>query len=1325
MGDNYRILWAFRIAGVNDSVSAAAGGVWFYKGKWNPPTITGHVWIDGLIQAPEPAVEIDKIMGEFRSGPVVFKLSASDRIAKLIEFQSYDDVGRLDLDLNLTATLMQLEGLLLLSTGLYWIGDEVVRVTGSSGGFNVITRAQCGTVAGYHDAGDPVTVGPVVWDGLGCTLAIVDVFGDLAGTAGAIIPVWQGFLEDIDDGLDSYMVRAVGDWTYFRAVESNKNPRDWSRSGAFFRSGGVTWGTVDRPAINDNSGVLVRSIAVNGYAAHLNNAVVFGNLIGDQVFFKAQPGAIRSGTGDLYQPVRFNTMQYMDTDDSIETVAFDGPVHEIAVIDRIGDRTAGIRKISCTQALEKPYHPLSICLALLVSDGTADISNYKIFQAQFGLGLVNVDITQWKAVLAATPEFDEGIDQWVGGWGGQKVRVIEEVQKILRVFGFMAVVDGDTFTRVRRIEELNLELAKAAFDNAVRAFRDSSFGRKRGIRERAGRVNAVVGGLPWLAGVSVEIETGAARRRAQIVDNVRDMDLSVVRRADALWAAEKLSTNALLAYFAVPELVVRVPNRVGLGGPEYKLLDYVALSSIPIESAWWVDKERIRRADVSGVIELFGQIIGIKLLDSLAYELRLSFTAFRSGRYARERAPALYVRSDAGAVMTVENIGMGLPGDFEPDEEVEFWTMSGELVPGAGLRTVVSTTATTVTLNSAPTGGATCYVMRAARSKLFDSPKYDPFDTQRFVFGAAANGDLERASGTVPGDIYGARLGLSSGGGFDPWKDFTVLFSYPTADDPVLRNYQYVDAESVDIDGTSGSPPVDMFLMWRLLRNMARLASVGSHVHKRELAPAISTLSKGGDVQRFYASLDEFTIWSIPWLCQKGLQEIRTRAIVLVSRPDAMNVGSMSMRAELVGIRDFRFGIPATFDGVEDTWEATDWNLTFDPLNAEFVTDLNLWGKSANYSATLSTLSSPAFTAGNKLTAALVGSAAIANNQDPVNASSPCSFVYLETAGNTLFDTLGMRVDTSIYVRPVGGVAPGPIGSTTARGVSFLQSKGFDLSEVFDPGAWVPARSTFKAADTVHASDDGALPISRRILDKRRRCVWVGPTGRTVVPERGMPPNHHERFERVRGIDATWRHWFVADVTVDHDVSDFVCLFNFIPILVSGQIRTNGSFSGLQELATLADWEIRAVVEDWNGVVAASAAVEMDVEHYPTDVTANAFLFLQAEDNRFANAVWNFPAETFNSGSLHSMKEGRLSRADMQLIHRGRIRLPVSEYSIVGGADAVGVRIRFEARIKPASVLYQQGLSADINSKLSGALHLVCTGASIWEGRAYEGEIET
>jgi hypothetical protein len=492
---------------------------------------------------------------------------------------------------------------------------------------------------------------------------------------------------------------------------------------------------------------------------------------------------------------------------------------------------------------------------------------------------------------------------------------------------------------------------------------------------------------------------------------------------------------------------------------------------------------------------------------------------------------------------------------------------------------------------------------------------------------------------------------------------------------------------------------------------------------------------KDGQKQRFYASLDEFTVFSIPWLCQRGLQSIKTRTAMMISRADAFNVAQVRMRMELAGLRDFRFGAAASYNPglAEDIFEDFEWDLDFAAVDSEIVTDLNFWCQSGNFSSTaIKTLGSPSYGAGNVLTAIEVADLS-ANNQDPVTSNQATAWIYRDAAGDALFDTLGMRVTTAIRVRPVGGLQPsGNIQSVTARAISFMQTKGFDLAEVFDPNAWVPARTTYKAGDIVQASDDSALPIARRNLDRRRVCVWVGPTGRTVVPERGMPPNHHERFERVRGIDDTWRHWFVANINapdpaVCEEFADYVVLFNFIPILTTGQVRSAGTLASLKALATLAEWEIRAIVEDTSGGLMTSgdlvgqSTVLMDCEHYPTDAAANAFLFLQAEANRTANAVWTL-AEAFSSGSLHSFKEGRLSQADMKLVHRGRIRIPSAFYSEVSAG--LGLRIRLEARIKPSSVLYQQGLAADITSKLEGALSLVCTGASIWRGKVYEREVE-
>lgn len=1308
---NFRILWGFRIDGLQDTASAVTGGLWFTHGKWAPPAKAGYVWLDALTSVPDILDEIDRNSGEFKSGAVMFGISATDRVAEMIEAFQVDATGILaGGGLDLTDNELYLEGGLILPTGLYWIGDEVVEVWGALSNRSLIRRGKAGTVASYHDAGDPVTKVPVEWRGLSCTMAIIDVFGDYSGTVGEVIEVWKGNIEDISDNLATYQIRCIGDWSYNSQAEANKKPRDWTRNGQFFQSGEVVWGQVDRPAADDQSGVLVRSIAVNGYAAQINGAVCYGNLIGGTVYFRAQPGAIRT-TGDFYHPLRLGSGEFFETADGTETVGVDGPIFELAVVDRIGDQ-AGTRKISCTQALEHPYHPLSLCLALLVSDGSVDIANHKIFQANFGLGWGHlVDVAAWREVIDNTPELDEALDQWVGGWDGKPVKILMEVRKILRAFGFMAVRDSDCKIRVRSIQDLTLAGAKDAFESGVIPYRDSSFAKSRNLSAKSGRVYADVGELPFREAVRVEVETGRVRRRVQGIDNPVGLDLSVINRGRALVMAERLSSNAIASYFPAPDLWIRVENRQASQGKGYELLDFLALSGVPIQSAWWVDKDGTRRADVAGVLQMFGQITARKLLPSLGYELRISFSAFRSGRYARERAASLFVESVAGAVVTIADIGMGLPTDFEPGETVEFWTFGGELNSAAGVRTIVSATATTLTLNAAPAVSVDCNVIRVQQSAAFTSPKYDYFDDQRYVFGADSSGIL-RPSGTVDADVYGGRLGIGGAGGFNGYVDYQGDYGAPPAAADV-REFAYLDDAVVDVDpGGAGSTPIDMFLVWRMLRNLARVASVGSHVQKREFSAFVGLgAGSDSDKQRCYASMDEFTIFSVPWLCQRGLRSIKTRAVLKVSRADGANLGSVGFRFELAGWREINFGIGATYDPIllADSWSAQNWDLEFEEFSNEVVTDLTLWAQSNDYSPSLQNLSSALLRPGSRLTATNVGDPSETNNNDPIDPDNLTLCCYREAEGGTLFDTLGLRASTSIVARPVSGLAPPPTGLYSRRAISFVQSKGWDLQEIYNPNAWVPAPSTFRAIDTVNASDDASLVTARRQLDQRYRCIWIGPTGRTVPLEREMPPNHHERFERILWDGSTdWNHWFGANISNDYQSSEFLCLVNFVPILRTSQVRTDGTFDSLQELGTVATWEIRALVEEFDGGIQAIATGEVDVVHYPTDVES-PFLVLQAEACRRLNVTFD-GSENYFSGSPHSIKEGRLSRQDRALINRFRIKIPAGAYGFL-----VGARIRFEARIKNSATQYRQGVASDPTSKLEGGLELVCTGATIWE----------
>jgi len=621
-------------------------GTVFYWGN-NAPTAGDHEWIAALVKPPRGGwSRVNIVRNEITSNAVSFELELSDQVAEALQYTPGLPATRLSADLDIGDTSAEFDA----DPGSYrvvHINNEAISLGLGGTSKTILKRGYYSTTAQKHRAGDGVYLSVPHWKFRPVTIVVHDL------ETGAESTPYRGMIVGMPaPNLATIRIETRDILGPIKAVRSNENAGNANGYMANIQRN-IVFAT--HPSYG-GSRILAPSGATLNTAFQIAGAVVWSKVYESGSMRLVGGRELRGETGATYQSIRLGSrVNREDLEDTGAVVNFEDPVWELLVIDRAGDQVNPTTKISSTQDLDEPYHPLAVALALVRSDGSYDPTNYKIFSAEVGCGLTYVDTSAWATEIANTPELNTMIDQLVLGWDGSSFRAFDVATRLIRAAGYIWSLTESGGLSVRRFEVLSIETVGEGFANAVTPYR-GSFPWKPNLGETASELFAVVGELPWLEGDRVRINVpGESKRSARFESRRFDYDVDMISRRRSPTVQNVLASTARVLHQNVPTLGLRVAWSE-ISGVDYDLGATISLDDIPVESGWIVDANgtRILPAQSENDEAWIGTIIGRSDdYKNMSVELEVALYGFADGgAYARLRAPSMRIQSYSGADLT-------------------------------------------------------------------------------------------------------------------------------------------------------------------------------------------------------------------------------------------------------------------------------------------------------------------------------------------------------------------------------------------------------------------------------------------------------------------------------------------------------------------------------------------------------------------------------------------------------------------------------------------------------------------------------------------------
>lgn len=739
-----RVLIGFQFEGVGLDVDKP-GGLCLCYGTWAPHPSSDLEWVDALTDLPDAvSTEVNPYTGDWSTSAFNVSFSASDRLARLFLSDQRRAQAALAIAINSSTGVVSI-GLTTLEGSVIWVDDEAILLTSHSGlGVYVCTRGFWGSSAVAHASGALVFTRIPHWQMRLVRLIEHDV------ETGTERVRWRGLVRDLTQERGVITLSCDEYLSALTRAEVNRSPRDLAQ-GARLRWEVRPASVVLRGApavagpssVAQGAGAALLYVEADGYVASLEQATLEGGapLFVDQWLYGRRPEAT---SGDIFGGSLWEVLVLPDALDGLVTVY-------------------------------SHAHPLTAALALLTSSGTGSNGDFDVLGVAWGLGLGVVDITSWAAEIERTPYL--AIDHLVLGAGGASVNALQVVQDtLLRPFGYFLAVTVEGLLSTARLGLPTLA-AQAAAGAGASVYPDGPLALERALGEQALEVAAQVGGTPGTGdGRAVLLrepssytrrsQLGDARRLSYDLQAISPRRLSTVRRGGGALVSA-LASLLSLGLDTVPRLRVRIADHTVTGTAAPDLGAWVALSDLgPLQDAWLVDADGERVSDVTGPAWI-GMVTGRSWdLSNHTYTLTLLLLGYRTGAYARERAPAAVVFSyNAGTltIVTEDSVFGGDPYDataFVVGDEVALYERDGRLA-SFDVRTVTSVSFNAITISSAfDTAPSAGRVIGLPLSNEFaNATRYPATPRPYAAIASPDEGLIEELSGSnsLP-DIYGSSV---------------------------------------------------------------------------------------------------------------------------------------------------------------------------------------------------------------------------------------------------------------------------------------------------------------------------------------------------------------------------------------------------------------------------------------------------------------------------------------------------------------------------------------------------------------------------------------
>lgn len=516
----------------------------------------------------------------------------------------------------------------------------------------------------------------------------------------------------------------------------------------------------------------------------------------------------------------------------------------------------------------------------------------------------------------------------------------------------------------------------------------------------------------------------------------------------------------------------------------------------------------------------------------------------------------------------------------------------------------------------------------------------------------------------------------------------------------------------LDEEMVGKNKPLSTFVDNAIRSNVIAIRQMG---HQISWAPRSYDADDHNQVLRIrpYASVALSSILSVPWIVQNGDDQYRFAFHHRVEDEHGEGEGCF-LRFSLVDLVSSEFAAPNTGASTPE-WQIDERVLSLpEPFRGERFTDLRIEQRGKeNYTTILqSVVAHEIKRGGGMITASGAANELLRHNGSnyPDSDDKHVQVFQNQAGSDQIYDILWTSPDENLgVVRPKehGGNYDTPTDTARTLPLAYVQVRGIEIHQIFEGETDLRARERYQPQKIVDARDEIAHPLSIDRTYRRKRCLWIGPTGTLGDTELGWYSGYGPRFARVDGNTSSAQILFPASIVPKTKAPKILVLLNILatyePSTEGGIVFNTSTAEALEAAVGEATWTFTASVTRFgNGsstpASVTSGEVEVELAHWPHLLTpfraALQTEHIYRQQQNGVIDVWPY-------------KEGQLFEEDHQLIQRVALSfdLPSHDPSINLAPYAVTLTALTEA-------LGDFPLGETVTAS---DLVLAVTGCTIWE----------
>lgn len=762
-----KALAGVQIEGLGEQASVSAATIWACRAN-DLLGALGAQWLgDQAERQPEPIdTSIDPTRGTYRTSAATVRLLYNAAVARVLLRQAVRPVGVLS-----AAVLAGTTTLVGLPSGMddqvVYIGRETVRLgTWSGSAYTGCSRGWHSSPATAHAVGARVWAQPPFLRGRWVKLWV-------ATDAGYAVR-WQGQLTEARTADHLTVIELDCDEALgaLSRAKINTSARDLSANGQ-------VW--VKLSPFLDLDGQLAHARQVRKLSVSGGYVVV---QVGDAPFVVLFDGASLRFDEGVY-PISSKVLTKPEAKEGEVRVALEQPIYELFVVSRELDVLYG--GISATSALELPYHPVAIALAILTSTAS-DVeyigpTEYDVLASPWAANLAAwLDAAQWFEVIEATREVQ--IDELFLGWDGKAEALMDLVVGVLlRPYGFyLGFNEAGQFTVHKEAPPDVLEVAAAPQLSALSPAHGGGLEINWQLGSTVETIHAKVGARPWDNSPST-ITVQVHGRQAELHEDAGEwtLDLRTIARAriTTVSTSDTGDGDEVVSWLLNAAAQASRPRprlQTTVFAPEGETMDlgrvYALGGALPVDG-WFLDPETGELAVLPSendtiTTRAVGRLLGRRYdVRTGAWQVELELSAYATGQPVRLRAPSMEVESTTPGSYLLHCASTSQFGDeaadnarFRAGDPVVLVHRNGKPWADSVLRRVVSTPSDALELDgwyaSDPGAADPPLMVRLADSSEWDNGgAYAAGVARPWVFLGDDNEEMDVDGSTTRADVYG------------------------------------------------------------------------------------------------------------------------------------------------------------------------------------------------------------------------------------------------------------------------------------------------------------------------------------------------------------------------------------------------------------------------------------------------------------------------------------------------------------------------------------------------------------------------------------------